>query len=261
MEDMRFGMRLRELWENRLGLAASFAIAILAAFWSVEKVSLFPPGIEARSFETASASTRVLVDAPQSVMLDMSAQGLDLESITSRALLVGNLINSAPVRASIARRVGIPPDRIEFSAPLTREWPRAIKQAGTERSTSDILKSPDQYRINVRANPTVPVIEISAQAPTAEAAERLANGAVLGTGDYLRDLGERQAIPPSEQIRIEQLGDAKGGVINEGVSIQVAVLSFMLALAAGCAAVLAFARIRSGWAVGRRGPMPAVHPD
>jgi hypothetical protein len=241
-------MRLRELWDHRLGLVASLAIAVFAAFWSVAKVSVLPPGVESRNLETASASTRVLVDMPKSLALDLSVQVIDIESLTNRALLVGNLIGSAPVRETISRRVGVPADRLEVSAPLTREWPRAMQQAGTKRSTSDILKSPDQYRINVRANPTVPVLEITTQAPTAEAAERLADGAVLGTRDYLRGLAARQAIAGTKQVKIQQLGRAKGGIINEGVSVKVAVLSFLLALAASCAGVLLLARIRRGWA-------------
>jgi hypothetical protein len=242
-------MRLRELWSHPVGVMVSLAIALFAAFWSIEKVSLFPPGVHSRNLETASASTRVLVDMPKSLALDLSVQVIDIESLTNRALLVGNLIGSAPVRETISRRVGVPAERLEVSAPLTREWPRAMQQAGTKRSTSDILKSPDQYRINVRANPTVPVLEISTQAPTAQAAERLADGAVLGTEDYLRDLAARQGLSVDKQVKLEQLGRARGGVINEGVSVKVALLSFMLALSASCAGVLLLARIRRGWGI------------
>ena len=240
-------MRLRELWNNRLGLLISVAVALFVAIWSVYKISLFPPGAEPRRLETASASTRVLVDSPKSIVLDLAAQALDIEAFTNRALLVGNMIGSAPVRETIARRVGIPADRIEYSAPLTREWPRAIAQAGTERSTSDILKSPDQYRLSVRVNPTVPIVELSAQAPTAEAAAGLADGAVLGAQDYLRKLGSRESVPLSEQVRLEQLGRAEARVINGDVSIKVATLSFLFSFAASCFAVLLIARIRRGW--------------
>jgi hypothetical protein len=257
MGSMRFGMRLRELWGHRLGLVVSLAIGLFAAFWSIEKVSLFPPGVESRNLETASASTRVLVDMPKSLALDLSVQVIDIESLTNRALLVGNLMGSAPVRQAISERVGVPAERLEISAPITREWPRAMQQAGTKRSTGDILKSPDQYRINVRANPTVPVLEISAQAPTAAAAERLADGAVLGTQDYLRELAVDQDIADGKQVVLEQLGSAKGGVINEGVSVKVAVLSFLLAFGASSIGVLALARIRRGWDDRARGEAAA----
>jgi|SRR4051794_3243734 hypothetical protein len=245
---MKFGMRLRELWQHRLGLTISLAIALFAGFWSIAHVSLLPPRVESRHLEIASANTRVLVDMPKSLVLDLSEQVADIESLTNRALLVGNLIGSAPVRESIARRVGIPADRLQVAAPLTREWPRAMQQAGTKRSTSDILRSPDEYRINVRANPTVPVLEISTVAPTAADAARLANGAVLGTEDYLRSVAAREAIAPARQTKLEQLGVAKGGVINQGVSVKVALLSFLLTLTVSCIGVLALARIRAGWA-------------
>lgn len=245
---MKLGMRLRELWGHRLGLMLSLAIALFAGFWSVTRVSVLPPRVESRHLEIASASTRVLVDMPRSMVLDLSEQVTDIESLTNRALLVGNLIGSAPVRESIARRVGIPAARIQVAAPLTREWPRAMQQAGTKRSTSDILRSPDEYRINVRANPTVPVLEISTVAPTAQAAARLANGAVLGTEDYLRGVAARESVTPVRQTKLEQLGRAQGGVINQGVSIKVALLSFLLTFTVSCIGVLAMARIRRGWA-------------
>ena len=256
---MKFGMRLRELWEHRLGLTLSIAIALFAGFWSIAKISLLPPGVHSRHLETASATTRVLVDMPNSLVLDLSDQVTDIESLTNRGLLVGNLIGSAPVRETISRRVGVPADRLEVAAPLTREWPRAMQQAGTKRSTSDILKSPDQYRINVRANPTVPILEISTVAPTAEAATRLANGAVLGTQDYLREVAARESIPASRQVKLDQLGSAKGGVINQGVSVKVALMSFLVALSVSFFAVLASARIRRGWA--EQGAMTGWSPS
>jgi hypothetical protein len=240
-------MRLRELSRHRLGVLVSLAIALFAAFWSVQRITLFPLGIESRSLETASATTRVMVDSPRSMVLDLSVQVADIEALSNRALLVGNLLGSLPVKQAISRRVGVPVDRLEISAPITREWPRAITQAGTERSTSDIVRSPDQYRINVRSNPTVPIIEISAQAPTAAAAEKLADGAVLGAEDYLRGLAARQGLEAGDQIRLEQLGRAEGGVINDGVGYKVALLSFLLAFGACCAGVMLLARVRGGW--------------
>jgi hypothetical protein len=269
MGSMKFGMRLRELWDHRLGLTVSIAIALFVGIWSVARVSLLPPGLESRHLETASATTRVLVDAPKSLVLDLSAQSIDIESITSRALMVGNLISSAPVREAIAKRVGVSADRLEVTAPLTREWPRPIQQAGNKRATSDILKSPDAYRINVRANPTVPVLEISATAPTAEAAQRLANGAVLGTEDYLNGVAARESIAETGRVKLEQLGQAKGEVINQGVSVKVAVLSFLVAFALSGFTVLLIARIRRGWAAQAqsgtppqwRPPHPAARAD
>lgn len=244
---MQFGMRLRELWGLRAGVLASAVVGLIAAFWSVERISLSPLRVQPRSLETAAASTRVLVDTPQSLVLDLSVQINDINSITDRALLVTNVMASAPVRRYIARRSGVRTAALQVASPVTKEWPRALAQTGTKRSVTDILDSPDQYRLSLRSNPTVPLIDVYAQAPTSRAAEQLANGAVAGMQDYLRELGAKQAVPASGQVHLEQLGRAQGEVINDGASLKVAALSFLVAFAMSCLAALSLSRVRRGW--------------
>ena len=53
---------------------------------------------------------------PNSLVLDLSDQVTDIESLTNRGLLVGNLIGSAPVREFISRRVA--------SRPIGWRWRR-----------------------------------------------------------------------------------------------------------------------------------------
>jgi hypothetical protein len=256
---MQLGRHLRELWQFRLGLVAAVLLASFAALWSVGRVGLFPPSIKARNLEMASASTRALVDTPKSMVLDLGANTYDFQSITDRALLVGNIMASAPVRRYIARRAHLPADVLQISSPVTPDFPRQLASSGTRR-TSDILKSPDEYRLSIQSNPTVPVVDVYAEAPTAEAAQQLANGAVDGMKDYLRDLGAAQSIPGTEQVHLEQLGRAKGGVIDRGVSVKLAALSFLLVFAASSAMVLFVARVRRGWDVEAQRESGGVRP-
>jgi len=250
---MELGRHLRELWLHRTGLVISIVLASLAAMWSVSKVSIVPLKIEPRSVEMAGATTRVLVDTPKSFVIDLNSQTDDIRSITNRALLVSNVMGSAPVRDYIVRRAGVPAGILQVSTPVTPAWPRPLAQGSKPKRTGDILASPDQYRLSLQSNPTVPIIDVYAQAPTADAAEQLANGTVAGMQDYMRDLSRQQAIPDRQQVRLEQLGLAKGSVINSGVSTNVALLSFLLVLAVSCAAVLFISRVRRGWvAEGRR---------
>ena len=116
-----------------------------------------------------------------------------------------------------------------------------------KRNPSDILKSPDQYRLSIQVNPTVPEVDVYAEAPTAAMAQQLANGAVDGMGDYLRDVGKQQGVVPSDQVHLEQLGRAKGQVLDKGVSLKLGILSFLLMFAAASATVLFVARVRRGW--------------
>ena len=243
---MRFGRHLRELWEHRLGLVASVLIASLAALWSVGKVTVFPPSVKPRVLQMAAASTRALVDSPKSAVLDLKVPTTNLQGMTNRGVLVGNMIASAPVRAYIARRAHVPTELLQVAGPVTPDFPRPLATSG-KRSTKDILKSPNQYRLSVQANPTVPILDIYAQAPTADAARALANGAVQGMEDYLRDLANAQHIAVDQRVHLEQLGRADGGVINPDVSVKLAILSFLLVFTASSAMVLAATRVRRGW--------------
>lgn len=243
---MQLGRHLRELWRLRIGVFCGGLLALLVAVWSVASIQLFPPGVKSRSHEMAAASTRALVDTPKPMVLDLKVDTTSFDSITHRALLVGNVMATAPVRQFIARRAGVPAQALQIWSPVTPDWPRQLASSG-KRRTSDLLKSPDEYRISIQVNPTVPVIDIYTTAPTKAAAEHLANGAVDGMRDYLSYLGTKQGVAPGEQIHLEQLGRATGGLVNQGVSSKVAVLTFLLVFAAATVAVLSLSRVRRGW--------------
>jgi hypothetical protein len=244
---MQLGKHLRELWQLRTGVAVSIALASLAALWSVGRIGVLPPSFTPRHLEISTASTRALVDTPKSAVLDLDVNTYGFTAITNRALLVGNIMASEPVRAYIARRAELPADLLRVTSPVTVDYPRPLASAG-KRKTSDILKSTDEYRLNIQANPTVPIVDVYATAPTPEAAQQLANGAIDGMKDYLRDLGRAQAIPAAKRVHLEQLGRAKAGTIDPGIGVKLAALSFFLALAASSALSLFVVRIRRGWA-------------
>jgi len=246
---MELGRHLHELWRLRIGLAVSLALGLVAALLSVAKIGVIPPRLEARAHQTAVASTRALVDTPKSSTLDLNVDVTDITAAKNRALLVSNVMASAPVREYIARRARVPAGVLQVASPVTPDWPRPLASTGNKKRTSDLLKSVDEYRLSLQSNPTVPVVIIDAQAPTAAAAAALANGAVDGMRDYLRDLGIRQDIPASQQVQLEQLGRAKGAVVNAGTNLSVAALSFMLVFAASAAAAVFIARVRRGWAL------------
>jgi len=243
---MRLGRHLRELAALRVGVALSLVLALVAALWSVERISLFPPGVKERPLEIAAASTRVLVDAQTSTVLDLGTSTYDLHALTNRALLVGNVMASAPVRSYIARRAGVDAARLQIIAPVTQDFPRPLS-TDVRRSSKDILKSLDEYRINIQVNPTVPVLDIYAEAPGVQAAQRLANGAVDGMKDYLSALGQQQGVPAGRQVHLSQLGSAHGGLVNARAGTKLAILTFIFVFCASCLATVAISRVRRGW--------------
>ena len=246
---MELGRHLHELWRLRIGIAVSVALGLIGALLSVAKIGVIPPSLEARAHKTAAASTRVLVDTPKSSTLDLNVDVADITAAKNRALLVSNVMASAPVREYISRRARVPANVLQVASPVTPEWPRPLASNGNKKRTGDLLKSVDEYRLSLQSNPTVPVVTIDAQAPTPSAAQALANGAVDGMRDYLRDLGVKQGIPATQQVQLEQLGRAKGAGVNGGPNLSVALLSFMLVFAASSAAAVFIARVRKGWAL------------
>lgn len=244
---MELGRKLHELWRLRVGLAISVTLALFAALWSVDTVSLSPLALKSRHLETSTASATALVEGPDSAVLDLRAATGNFPALTGRALLVANVMSSAAARSSIARTAGVPADAILISSPVTPLAPRPLVRPGHRASTSDIFRSPDEYRISLQSNPTVPAIDVYATAPSREAAARLADGAIRGTSAYLRTLAARELVPPSQQVRLRQLGRAEAATLDSGASLSLAVLAFLVVLALSCATTLFLSRLRRGW--------------
>jgi hypothetical protein len=255
---MRFGMHLRELARLRVAVAASALLAAFAAVWSVAHISVLPPRLQPRALDMATSYVQILVDTPHSSVLDLRQPTDDIQPLTNRAVLIGTLMASAPVRGYIARRAGVPADRVQVVAPRTQQQPRPTAQAGDKKGPTDLLKSTDQYRLDIQANPTVPLLNVYAQAPTATASQELADAAVTGLGDYLRDVASSDKTPPPVQVKLRQLGLARGRVIDKGVRLQVVFLVFSIVFALSCAGTILVARVRRGWQLADVGDqMPA----
>lgn len=245
---MRLGVLIRTLAQHRLEVAASALVALLAAIWSVAAIGLVPPSLTPRSFDVAAASTQVLLDTPHSLISDVRQDAAVLDSFTDRAVLLGNVMAREPVRAYIAKRAGVPVEALTVEAPLTPSQPRARRvDPGDQAKVGDILASNDQYRLSIQADPTVPLLDVYAQAPSAASAEAIANAAVDGLRSYVDEVATDSATPSGDQIRLVQLGRARGELINGGADLQVAFVVFLLTFAICCALVVFIDRVRNGW--------------
>lgn len=238
---------MRKLWHMKVGVVVSLALAAVAAVWSVQEISLSPFKLTSRSLEMATASTHVVIDTPDSALLDLRQDTYSLEGLRNRTVLLGNVLASTQVQTDIARRAHVPIETLRVQAPLTREQAAPPVDSENARHTTDILKSTDQYRLNLQANVTVPMLDIYAQTPTADSAAALANAAVDELRAYIAHLAASQQTPAKDQIRLVELGRAKGVVINKGINWQVALLAFLLTFGISCSTVIFIARVRAGW--------------
>jgi hypothetical protein len=240
-------MHLRELSRLHVGVVVSIFLASLAAVWSVAAIQVAPPGLKPRALDIASAETQVVVDTPYSTAVDLRQGVEDIQPLKERALLLGTLMATQTVRADIARRAHIPTGRIQVAAPRTPVQPRPLPESGEKKGPGDLFKSTDQYRLDIEANPTIPLLTVKAQAPTAAKAQELANAAVSGLNDYLKRLATSEATPDSLRVTLRQLGTADGEVINHSVQEQVIIVVFLFVLSLSCAASVLVSRVRRGW--------------
>jgi hypothetical protein len=250
---MLIGTYMRELSRLRLAIAICLLVGIFGCLSAYYKIGLLPPSVHPRELEMATASTQVLVDTPSSTVLDLQQDTFSFQSMTNRTVLLGNIMASAPVIAYIGRRAGIPPQEIQAATPLTPDFPRPFSEVGHEKHTSDLLRSSDQYRLSIHANPTVPILSVLAEAPSAAAAASLANASVVGLRDYLASVAATQKITPKRRVTLEQLGRAHGTVVNGGARIQAAIVFFLFGFGVAAGVLLFGSRVRRGWRGGRRG--------
>lgn len=237
--DARFSMR----WT----LGVSLLVAVVAAVISVYHVGLFPPKLQPRALEIGAASTTVLVDTPRSAVTSLAANADAFGSLQNRAALLGNLMTTDPVKARIARLAAIAPAQIDANAPVTANVPQTLIEPGSGAAAADILASADHYKLQIQADPTVPILHIYTQAPSAAAAIRLADASVAGLSEYLTSISPQPTSSQNGQVRVEQLGVAHGGVVNGGAAMQIGLLTFVTAFAVAFCALIAASRVRVGW--------------
>jgi hypothetical protein len=220
----------------RIVLCAVFAL--FAAFVNVR----------AQHLEVAGATAHVFVDRAWPIESDRTATKSNTETLRKHAVLLGNLMTSRPARTFIARRAGLGNDRLAGTTRVSADVPTVLIEPDSERRASDIADSTAPYRIEVQPEPSLPVLSVYAQAPTVPEAQRLADSVLPGLQDYLHQLasvGRAKAVP---QIRMEQLGDARGAIVNGTAKPMIALLTFICVFSLSLLAL----SIANWWGMRRR---------
>ena len=239
-------------------VAISALVGVLAAGVNTGRVSLWPPGLKPAQLGVATAATQVFVDAGTPSMI--LRRDYVARAQTERAEFLGRVLTSPPLLDRIARRAGLPPDQVAGGAASTVDVPWALSEPASEQRASDILRSSKPYQLEVQARQTTPVLDIYTQAPSVDEARRLADAAVQALEDHLRGLVSAQGLGERERegelVRLRQLGPARGSVVNGGAPIAIAVLTFLVAFALSCAALMLLLRL---WV--RAAPRRALRPE
>ncbi|MGO9972302.1 MAG: hypothetical protein ACLP01_05735 [Solirubrobacteraceae bacterium] len=74
-----------------------------------------PPKLTSRHHHTGEATARILVNTPSSIVADLNPAGG--ASLTDHAQLLGDLVDSDPIRDAIAVQAGISPASLAVQPP------------------------------------------------------------------------------------------------------------------------------------------------
>jgi hypothetical protein len=232
---------LRELRRRRRSVVAAGLVAVLAAVLVMYQV----PGFKSRSHDVGVATTQILLDTPSSQVVAVAPKGS--ESLGMRANLLASLMVDGDVESEIAHRAGLQPNQLggTTDAAMNNSPGSSLSTpAPSTRSRPYVLTT---HILSDATNMPLPIIEVDVQAPTSDAAVRLAQAAVLGLKDYLTSTAAEERIPDVQRLDVEGLGVPQGATVTQGPTVVVGVLVAMFVFVLGCASILAGSTLRRRW--------------
>lgn len=226
---------LRELWRRRALVVVFGALAIVVAVLLAFRV----PSFESRKYNVGVATARILVDTPNSQVVEVAPDGSDTLGV--RATLIANLMAEGVIKAAIAKEAGIPPDKLvgvtEAAAGLAT--PSAPSGRKANVLTTHVPTTADGDRL--------PIIEIEAQAPDARRAAALATAAITGLRDYLDTKAAAEQVTEADRLRISSLGAPQAREVVRGPRLLLALGVALVVFIGGCAAILLFVEFARRW--------------
>jgi hypothetical protein len=241
---MEFARTLKNLWRRRRLVALGAFVAFVAAMLSIFTVGLVPPSLHSRTNVFATASTQLLVDAPDSAFADLAN---DLTPLETRASVFARFLASPVSLQLIARDAHVSADSIEAEGPYDMNLPVIQQEPTAGARSTQLIGEGDLYRLRFENNPVLPIVSVFAQAPTKDEAIALANAAPKALSTYISSIQARQNTPDDRRVVIRKLGNATGGVVNKGASLEIGMLVFFVVFGAWCMLLVPAHTIARGW--------------
>ncbi|HUR86693.1 MAG TPA: hypothetical protein VMY78_15225 [Solirubrobacteraceae bacterium] len=220
---------LQRFWHLRRIMLLAVLIGGVAATLSLFRITGESPYLKSRSTVRGVADINVLVDSERSALANADA---DVETLATRSHIFVQLVDAANVRRLIAREAGIDPARLAIVTFDQRAGAAPARNPTLGERGGEIADEVLGYRLEVAAQERVPIISMSAQAPDAEGAARLADAAAHALVQYVSaltggpaeaslDAGGAAATSGGRRtelgrIRLEPLGAARGREVSAG---------------------------------------------
>lgn len=232
---MDFAQIIKELYLRRGWVAIGVAVAVFAGLSTAYKINLFPPSLDKKALTVGTADTQILIDTPSSSLTDL---GVRLDPLAERASVYTRFMTSRPVRAAIAREVGLKESELITEAPLNANLPKTAQEPVAAHRNKKLIEEDRAYRLRFQTDTGLPTITIFAQAPRVEDAIRLADAGAAGFARYVKAVQAKQSIPRARRVQVRQLGQAEGGLVSESVNRTLALVTFTGAFIAWCLLIL-----------------------
>ncbi len=223
----------------------------------------FPPKLRLNHLQIAAATSHVNVDMEAGRPPLVQRRGTppaDVRTLTYRAELLGRVMVGQPVLARVEKRCGIKAGQLSGLGRTTANVPIALTEPDSERRASEIHASRTPYRLEMQVRPLLPIVNLYAQAPTAEGATCVADATPLALADYMKRLGAEQGVPARLFADVQPLGPARGSVVNGGATVTIAVLTFVTVFGLLFGGLLGIDRLRRRSSASRR-PWRAAAED
>jgi hypothetical protein len=194
---------MRELCRARVVWIPSALVALLLAVTAMDTSRVY------------GAHTQILVNEPKPGILSTATGITNYDWLNNGALLLGNILTSDPGDDYVARAAHVPVTSITFDDPQSYFLPVA-----------DALPKPGTppYTVSAVSDPSVPMIDVYATAPTQAMADRLVRASYSGLRDYLYGPGSTGTF----QLQITQLGHGRRVDANGATPIKGALEHFLL---------------------------------
>lgn len=232
--------RSRSRWLLGIGLCT-----LVATVASAANLSGLPP--------VAGATVQVALDLPRGSVLQDRINADELASLTSRTLLLSELISAPPVLSDIAHRAHLPPATVYSATSYIQNIPEQMLGPDLEVRGMQIIGLRAPYQLDIQPDPNLPRFEIYARAPTIPAAAQLADAVVPGLLDYLRADAVSHGVDPAKQIRVQELGVAQASLLASHAKYEIAGLTWLIAFGLCAALLVCLGRVRAGWRLAAQG--------
>jgi hypothetical protein len=237
---------IRQLWQRKLLVGLVLVIALAAAIFSSYKVSLSPFGLEKRALTVAAASSQILVDSPDSTLVEGAELGT-FEALATRAKIYGQYLASLSARQEIAKLAGVPARSIATSGPFSSATGQiAYSSQSSEERAGELLQEGATNRLVFTAQEGVPILTVDAQSATSETAIALAGASFATLKHYVSSL-EADGKPVRQGVTVRELGAPEGGTLGGSNNIMLMGLAFLVVFGLGCAAILMVPTFARRW--------------